>query len=708
MSERIGGDRTVGERIVGIDIGGTCTDCVVVDPDGSITLAKAFSTPPDFSRGIMDALGIASEAVGLELGALLAQTRLFLHSTTVAENAVIDGTLAPAGIVTNRGFEDTLFATRGGYGRWSGLTEDEKRNPVETDKLLPLVPRPSIVGIRERTDSSGEQLVAHERADIEEQVAALLATDVDAIGVCLLWAFANPAAEKAVAEIVRELAPESFLTVSHEIAPVVGEYERTSTVALNARLGPVVRVYLDNLREALRDAGFEGTLLVMQAHGGLLPFDEARERPVGMIESGPVSGVVGCRDLGRRIGADNIIAADMGGTTFKVGVVREGRLDYQRESMVLRYHYALPKLDVVSLGLAGGSVVSVDERTGTPRIGPNSAGSFPGPVCYGHGGEEPTITDVDAILGYLHPDFFLDGRATLDIDRAREVFGAKVAHALGLELTEAAGAMYRLANSLIHDLLHRTTVQRGLDPRRFSLFSFGGTAGMHVTAYGKELGVERVVVPHSAAVHGAYGLVTSDVAHEDQITRPLRAPVAPAEVEVIFDELERRARVQLESEGFDEATITFDHSIDMRYRRQVHVLTTPLADGDGVTAERLERTVASFERLYEERYGKESAFREAGIELVSFRLRASGKLERPTPEPEPLSDADASAAHVATVDAWVDEDSASSEVPGYDFGLLQPGNAIAGPAIVWTPITTLVIGRGQMATLDGFRNIVVE
>ena len=519
------------ERLIGIDIGGTCTDCVVLGADGSVTLAKAFSTPPDFSRGIMDALAVASAQLDVDLASLLSETRLFLHSTTVAENAVVDGTMASAGIITNRGFEDTLFATRGGYGRWSGLTEDEKRNPVETDKLPPLVARPNIVGIRERTDSRGTQLVAHNADDIKEQVSALLATGVDAIGVCLLWSFANPDAENAVADTVREVAPEAFLTLSHEIAPVVGEYERTSTVALNARLGPVVGVYLDNLRESLRAAGFGGTLLIMQAHGGLAAFDEARERPVGMIESGPVSGVVGCRDLGQRIGSENIIAADMGGTTFKVGVVREGRLDYQRESMVLRYHYALPKLDVVSLGLAGGSVVSVDARTGTPRIGPRSAGSFPGPVCYGHGGEEPTITDVDAILGYLHPDFFLDGRAGLDIDlaRARELVEEKVAEPLGRPLIRrrqppCTGSP--TASSTISYTGRPCSAASTLDG--FSLFSFGGTAGMHVAASTAwSSASSEIVVPHSASVHGAYGLVTSDVAHEDQITRPMRAPAPP-------------------------------------------------------------------------------------------------------------------------------------------------------------------------------------
>ena len=696
------------EFVVGIDIGGTCTDCVVVDDGGRVTLGKAFSTPPNFSGGILDSLAGAAEQLGTDVGSLLADTRLFLHSTTVAENAVVDGTLACAGVITTRGFEDTLFAMRGGYGRWSGLTEEQKRNPVETDKLPAIVPRSLIVGIRERTDASGTVKVAADDADIEQAVQTLVSAGVEAIGVSTLWSFANPATEQQVAEVVRRLAPDLFLTLSHEIAPVVGEYERTSTVALNARLGPIVHGYLDNLRAQLAENGFAGQLLVAQAYGGLLPVDEAGARPVGMIESGPVSGLVGSQSLGERLGLRNIIAADMGGTTFKVGTVREGLIEYQRESMVLRYHYALPKMDVVSLGLAGGSIVSIDARTGTPRIGPRSAGSYPGPICYAHGGEAPTITDVDAILGYLNPAYFLGGRAELDIPKARRLFEEKVAKPLGLELVPAAAAMYKLANSLFYDLLHKTTVQRGLDPRRFALFSFGGTAGMHVGAYGEELGVSQIVIPHSASVHGAFGLVTSDIAHEDQITHPLRAPFDVEVVADVYRTLEGRIAGQLTAEGFKPSQMRLSRAVDMRYRRQVHIVTVPFAGGDEVTAESLEQTVELFERLYEEKYGPQSAYREAGIELVSFRVRGLGAVGKHDFRVAELAGSEADDALVAHVEAWVDKDGALQDVPGYDFERLLPGNAVMGPAIVWTPITTLVVSPGQTARMDEHRNIVVS
>jgi N-methylhydantoinase A len=695
------------EYVVGVDIGGTCTDCVVVDGEGTVTLGKAFSTPPDFSGGILDALGVAAEQLGDSPAALLRRTRLFLHSTTVAENAVVGGTLARAGVITNRGFEDTLFAMRGGYGRWSGLTEDEKRNPVDTEKPPAIVERSLIAGIGERTDASGTIRVAAEDGDIKQAVQWLLDQNIEAIGVSTLWSFVNPATERRVGEVVRRLRPDLFLTLSHEIAPVVGEYERTSTVALNARLGPVVHGYLDNLRTQLADLGFGGQLLVAQAYGGLLPVDEAAARPVGMIESGPVSGLVGSQSLGERMGLRNIIAADMGGTTFKVGTVRESLIEYQRESMVLRYHYALPKMDVVSLGLAGGSIISIDERTGTPKIGPRSAGSYPGPVCYAHGGEEPTITDIDAILGYLNPAYFLGGRVGLDIDKARRAFEAKVAKPLGLDLIQAAAAMYKLANSLFFDLLHKTTVQRGLDPRRFALFSFGGTAGMHVGAYGEQLGVSGIVIPHSASVHGAFGLVTSDVAHEDQITHPLRAPFDTETVAGIYRQLEDRIVGLLADEGFERAEMRLQRAIDMRYRRQVHIVTVPFA-ADETSLETLEQTVELFERLYEEKYGPQSAYREAGIELVSFRVRGVGAVGKHDFRAEVLGDRDAAAALVTHVSAWVDKAAEIQEVPGYDFERLRPGNVVDGPAIVWSPITTLVVPPGQSASVDEYRSIVVS
>jgi N-methylhydantoinase A len=702
---------TEASYLIGVDIGGTCTDCVVVDDEGTVSLAKTFSTPGDFSDGIVDVLVVAAEQREIELGELLARTHLFLHSTTVAENAIVNQDLAPTGLLVTRGFDQILFAMRGGYGRWSGLGEDEKRNPIFTDKPPPLVPRERIRAISERTVSDGTVLVHVSPEEVEAAIHDLLAAGSKALGVAFLWSFVNDQNERAASAVIERLAPPgTFLSVSSELAPTIGEYERTSTVALNSALGPVVGKYLTELESKLRGHGLAVPLLVMQAYGGLLPISKALRLPAGLIESGPVSGVVGCAYLGSLLGAENIISADLGGTTFKVGTIRKGAIEYQREPRVVRYHYALSKLDVESLGVAGGSIISIDERTGVPRVGPRSAGSYPGPVCYANGGNEPTVTDVDAVLGFLNADLFLGGRARLDIEAGRAAFEERVASKLALEPLAAAAAIYRLTNSLIYDLLHKTTIQRGLDPRSFALFSTGGTAGMHLPAIGRQLGTKEITVPNTASVQGAFGLVTTDVVHEEIVTRPTRLPVSSTVLDDRFTELTDRIVGQLRDEGFSEDSIAVQWAIDMRYRRQVHVLTVPIAGeaseaGSRFTEDTLDRALIDFEALYRQRYGPESAYTEAGVELVTFRVRGSGRVQRPALARAELGDPDPSSAVVEERHVYAPDLDQFVEASCYLFERLQPGNQVEGPAVIWTPITTVVLGTQQVAEVDPYKNL---
>jgi N-methylhydantoinase A len=694
---------------IGVDIGGTCTDCVVIDGDGPVTVGKVFSTPADFSQGIFDAVAVAAEKRGTSLAELLRATRLFLHSTTVAENAILEGELVPTGLLVTRGHRDTLFATRGGFGRWSGLREDEKRNPTDTRKPSPLVSRTRTRTIRERTDVEGEMLVPLAEGEVEEAVHSLLGDGVRAIGICFLWSFANPQNELVAKETIERIAPGIFVTASYEVAPVSGEYERASTVALNAGLGPVVSAYLERLAGRLRTTGFAGTLLVMQAYGGLLPAERARRRPVGLVESGPVSGLIGGQKLGELLGFRNLISADLGGTTFKVGIVRDGLVEYQRESLVARYHYSLPKLDIESLGIAGGSIVSVDSTTGVPRVGPQSAGSYPGPVAYGHGGTDPTVTDVDVILGFMNPDFFLEGREQLHPEAARTAFERTIAVPLDLGLLDAAAAIHRLVNSHIYDLLHRMTIQRGLDPRSFALFSVGGTAGMHLPEVAFALGIPTVVVPYTASVQGAFGLVSSDVVHEELVARPLEAPGEIETVQGIFDELEQHVLEQLSDEGFGPDDIDVQRSIDMRYRRQVHVVTAPVTMPGRLTDASLSATIDLFESLYREKYGPDSTYREAGIEFVTFRTRASGRVPRVDPSQfgngTPVH---GDGAYVGTREVRFSSDPEPIAVPGYALERLDADTSIAGPALVWSPVTTVVVNPGLVAQVDAYRNIVIR
>ena len=697
------------EYVVSVDIGGTATDCVVMDGGGTLTVGKAFSTPPTFVEGVLNAIGVVAKKLDLSVPALLDSTKLFLHSTTIADNAIATHTLAKAGLLVTTGCEDVLFMMRGAYGRWAGLSEEEIKNPLETEKPPALIPFSRIKGLTERTDIRGQILAEPNAAEVKEAIQDLVDSGVEAVGICFLCAFGNSRNEQTVKRIVQALHPRLYLTLSSELSPSLGEYERASTVALNVSLGPFVSRYLIDLKAALQKKGFHGTQLIMQGYGGLLQTEAAATQPVGMIESGPVGGLVGSRYLGDALGLRNIVAADMGGTTFKVGVIREGRIDYQRTPLAFRYHYALPKMDVMSIGLAGGSIIWLDPRTQAPRIGPASAGARPGPVCYGFGGMQPTLTDIDLILGYLHPQFFLDNSATLDYEKAYHTFKSHIADPLGMDVTEAAGAVYRLANSFLYDLLHKMTVRKGLDTRDYVLLSYGGTAGMHLGAVAQELQTQHVLIPYAASVQGAYGLSVADVVHEYQVTQPMAWPIPVGSVNHIFHTLRVKTRQQLRSEGFADQDILIQQSIDIRYKHQIHEITTPAQTHVPLGEDDLAKVCHTFARLYEERYGKDAGHSEEELEMVTFRLRGTGLLRRPQLREFELAGLDPQAGFVEARPLYLHTETFKGTVTanGYNFERLLPGNEISGPALIWSPITTVLVQPGQQAQLDRHKNIVL-
>jgi N-methylhydantoinase A len=696
----------VSTYVVGIDVGGTGTDCAVLDQDGVLTVGKSFSTPPDFTRGMMTSLGLAAEKLGLSTEGLLAATDVFLHSTTVGENAIGDGTLATAALLLTRGFEETLIITRGAYGRWTGLSHDQMIDMIDSAKPAPLVPGSLTTGIGERTDASGQIVRPLDPKDIDAVLGAL-GKDVEAVGVCFLWSFLNPANERAAVSALRAARPDLFVTASHEITSTIGEYERASTVALNVKLGPFVAAYLAKLRDALTDRGFRGTTLLMKAHGGAVSLEDARRSPVSLMESGPVGGLVGAQSLAAQVGHEDVIAADVGGTTFKVAVISGGRVGYQREPDVLRYHYLLPKMDIHSESIAGGSVVWLEPPFNAPRIGPRSAGASPGPVCFAVGGTEVTVTDVDVILGYLNADFYMEGRGRLDVDAAGEAFDEQIARPLGLSRLEAASAVYRLVNNHIHDALHKRTVEGGVDAREYVLYSYGGTAGMHLPAVAQELGVRSVLIPGAAGVQGAFGLVTTDVVYDEVVSRPMTEPVRAEDVEQVFSELTDAVLDRLKSEGFAADPDDVDLSVDLRYTKQFNLVTTPFEVSGPVTDADLARLGSDYETLYERLYGPGTAYREAGIELVNFRVRAKARLRRAALASAPLNDPDPAAALVGEREAYFVIGDAMRTAKGYDVTKLLPGNEVHGPAILWSPVTTIVVNPGQRARVDERRNIIV-
>ncbi|RIY39011.1 hydantoinase/oxoprolinase family protein [Neopusillimonas maritima] len=695
--------------VIATDVGGTCTDTVVFAAGEPIRIGKALSTPPDFATGILDSIRSAAESMGETLDSLLADTYLFIHGSTVVDNCILTRDGAKVGLLTTKGFEDTILVTRGAYGRWGGLTEDKIKHIAKTERAAPLVPAERIIGISERTDAEGQILKELDPHEVEKAIRHLVEEEgVDAIAVAFLWSFINETNEQMVKEIAAKVAPNVYCTLSSSIAPLPGEYERTSTSVINAYAGRITQSYLADLEQKLAQTAYRGQIMVMQGYGGLLPANEAADRSVGMLECGPAAGVIGSRSLGELLKQPDVIATDMGGTTFKVSVIQNGEIEFAREPMVDRYHYAAPKIEVVSIGAGGGSIVSIDAATGEPHVGPRSAGSRPGPVCYGMGGTEPTLTDVFMLIGYMDPSTFLGGSIQLNPEAARKAFDEKVAKPLKMSVEEAAIGIYRLASAQITDLIREITVERGLDPRDYVLHSFGGSCGMLSAMFGAELGVKKIVIPYTASVNCAFGLVSADIVHQYATTRTLRADTDPQEINRIYEPMVAQAREQLKQEGFKDDEISLEWAVDLRYARQVHELTTTVRGATPMDQQALEQLLSDFEALYERKYGKGSAYREAGIEMKLFRLTARGVLKKPEMPAVAMGGEDASGALMGRRDIFVEAQGKLAPADIYNFDKLTPGNRLSGPAVIHTPITTIVLQQGQKAMMDEYRNIVVE
>lgn len=689
---------------IGTDIGGTCTDSTIMDEEGRVTIGKDLTTYPDFSQGIFDSLSDATASMDISLSELLGDTDVFLHATSVGENALFEREGADTGLLTTAGFEETLHATRGGYGRWSGLPYEQVKDIINSDKPEPLIPRTRIEGLSERAyrDRIVEDL---DDEEVLNAVDRLVDDGVESIATCLLWSFSSPEHEQRVKELLAEHYPELYVTVSSDVSPTMGEYERTSTTVLNAYLGPTAREYLTNLRATLSEYGFSGLLLLMFSHGGLVTREDAIERPVGLMESGPVAGLLGSQFVANRRGIDNIISTDMGGTTFKVGVINDNRIEYADEPMVGRHHYQFPKRDIHSIAVAGGSVISLEEGTNVPTVGPESAGSDPGPACYGRGGDRPTVTDVDLIQGYFAPEYFLGGDKEMAADRAYEVFDEQIASPLGKSVDEAAADIYKLINSIITDLLRETTVEKGIDPRKFTLVAIGGAAGMHAASYARELDIPEVLVPHTASVNSALGLLSTDVTHEHIDVQGIEPPFRAAEINEVFDDLSGTAQRKLADEGFSAEQTELKRSISMRYQRQVHELLTPVEANGELTQADIEDTVERFEDLYEQRYGEGSAFKEGGIEMTEFRVRGVGSLTTPELKEHGVTDSNPDRARMGTKEMNFEAAGGRIDAALYDYEELTPGDEITEPGVILTPVTTIVVNPGDVARMDRYQNV---
>jgi len=691
--------------IVGVDIGGTFTDCVAVDEQGTVTLGKALSTPQDFALGALDAVADAARHLGFSSDAeLLAATELFFHACTVADNTLITRSGPRTGLLTTAGFGDTLLIMRG--RTTEGLTESEAFRASTQSKPAPLIPRALIEEVAERIDYKGTVLVRLTAEEIQRAVNALLNRGVESVAIALLWSLANDHHERALAEFVKQRFPKAYLSLSSEVAPFLGEYERTATTAFNAYVGPNIAGYLGRLAALLRARGLRREPLVMQAYGGVLGIEDTCKNAVGTIESGPAAGVMASRFLGSRLGISHVLATDMGGTTFKVGVIRDGAAETDHRPILMRYQLFLSKIWVESIGAGGGSIVWIDPETGLLKVGPQGAGSSPGPVCYGLGGSEVTVSDADLVLGYLNQDCFLGGRLKLDKERALAALKQKVAEPMGMTAAEAANGIYRITNAQMSDSIRRATVERGYDPREFTLFAFGGAAPVHAGRYAAELGIKEVVVPFTAAVHGAAGLVSADVTYRFGRSERLAVPADAKQVGAIFAPLLERARASLGAAGFAENAMKITRSLDIRYRQQVHELNIAFPEGTAELGEtELDAIYRRFDEVYELAYGRGAGYREAGKEIMAFRVVATARLNKPKLRNYPRERNRAPAALKGERAVYFEETGDFVPTRIYDYERLRPGSELAGPAIIETPITTIVIHPRDRAQVDEYFNV---
>jgi N-methylhydantoinase A len=697
--------------LVGVDIGGTFTDCAVLDPQGGITATKSPSTPGNFAQGMIDALAVAAQRLDLDFETFCANIRVLTHGTTVGTNALIQRKGAKVGLIATRGHEDAIHIMRGSRGINSRDLDKLVHFP-QSQKPVPIVPKKLIEGVSERVDCFGEVVVPLNETQVREAVNRLLAQGVEAIGVCFLWSFKYKAHEHRVKAIIQEMAPQVFVCCSVDIAPKWGEYERTTATALNAYIGPVMARYLANLDQQLKAAGYRQPLQITQCGGGSIPLDKAMESPLLTLDSGPVSGVTGSVFLSQLMGEPNVITTDMGGTSFDVGIIFDGRPAYSFVADVAQYEYFLPKVDIQAIGAGGGSMARVDAATGTLHVGPQSAGALPGPVCYGRGGTVPTVTDADVVLGYIDPDNFLGGRIRLDRDAAHDAI-AKLAGELGIGVMEAAAGIARIAEFKMADIIRKTTVQKGFDPRDFVLYAFGGAGPVHASVFGAELGVKKVLIPlrHIASTWCALGAASADILHVYEQADIQSSPFDLALINRHLQSLAQQASERLDKDGIARNRRRYAFSIDIRHKGQINEVEVllPEVGQDGLLGSLAFSSLHErFYARYEQLYGRGSSYRDARLELVTLRLRASAATPRPQLREAPVLKRaiPQRARRPAREIFWADL-KRTRETPIFDGAMLLPGNRIQGPAVVETTDTTVVLHPKRTLTVDAFGNFEI-
>ena len=675
---------------IGVDIGGTFTDLACIDDTGALHTAKTPSTPDDPSRGVMEGLTLLAQTMETELTSLLKACSLFLHGSTVATNLVVERKGARLGLITTKGFRDIIELRDG---------SKQNRYDIRSPFPQPLIRRPERLEVLERINAAGETQTPLDEGAVRGAIAALREAGVEGVVVFFVNSHRNGAHEQRVRELVAESGWAPFVSLSHEVLSREGEYDRISTAAVNAYVGPGLGGYLHRLAEKLGASGLSAPVLVMQSTGGVLPLDNAVNHAVGSVTSGPAGGAMAGALFARLGDESHLVTYDMGGTSTDICLI-EGSVPLERQATQLdEVKIAISALDISALGAGGGSIAWIDPG-GILSLGPHSAGAVPGPACYGRGGERPTLTDANLVLGLIAPETFLGGRLALDRELAREAVQTHIAEPLGLSVEAAAQAVNALASANIAEGIRANTVRRGLDPRDFTIFSFGGAGGLHAAAVALELEFPRAIVPREASVLSALGFLAADVRHDLQRAYGRRMlELETADLRKVFENLENEARAILASEGFEAQQMRFERFADCRYMRQVYNVPVGLPNldkQDDITwlAEDFE---AAYTTLYQHVHERDA------IVVDTCRLVAYGAL--PGLELPRGIAADAAPAPRSTRNVYFDD---WVETTCYWFDDLQSGQEIAGPALIDSDSTSVVLPPNIKAAVDAYGSLIIN
>ncbi len=675
---------------LGIDAGGTFTDFVIADRDsGQVRLFKALSTPSDPTKAIENGLKLISENLGVPAADVVSNCDLCINGTTVGLNALITHRGGKTGLICTAGHEDSIEIR-------NGHKEDGFRYDPEYPAATMLVPRYLRKGVRERVLSDGSVRTPMQEEDVRAACELFLKEGIETVAISFVWSVLNTAHERRAAEIVREMMPDAILTVGSELYPQIREYTRTSTAVVNAYLAPVMRKYVAAVDAYFRSLGAKQPVRYFQSNGGLAVGQVMTDRSVYAINSGPASAPQAGLYVAAPFKKKNVITVDMGGTSFDITLTKDGQTNLNKNIDFLRYRIGVPMIQVETLGAGGGSIGWIDSL-GIIQVGPQSAGSEPGPACYGQGGTEPATSDANLVLGYLNPDGLLGGKLPLDLAKARKAM-AKVADPLGLTVEQAAYGMFTIVNNNMVNGIRRVSVERGYDPRDFVLVGAGGATAAHITALAREMGIDTIILPKLASGLCAFGQIISDVKYNYMATAPARLDNAAAykRIDKLFKEIEKQGVRHLEKDGFTKDRIAIKRSLDMRYVGQVHECTVDIGTFE-INTKTIDQVKDAFHKRHEELYTYSE--RHNPVEVVNIESTVYGLIDKPK-APKLAKGAAADKALKGHRKAIFSADGKQVKTPIYDGEKLGAGATIKGPAIIEEVTTTIVIEPGWTAKLD--------